>query len=68
MYESGESDPHLNGSSLAFAEEIYLAWLRDRREGAPYRAEIDRLLAAMTRRTAPPPSGGRWPGRRGRPG
>ena len=29
MHQSGESDPSLNGSSLAFAEELYLAWLRD---------------------------------------
>lgn len=50
---------------VARVDPGYLAWLRDRREGAPYRAEIDRLLAALYQpgpRPAPPAP----PGRRGR--
>ena len=31
---------------IARADPGYLAWLKDRREGAPYRAEIERLLAS----------------------
>jgi hypothetical protein len=53
---------------IARVDPGYLVWLKDRREGAPYRAEIERLLAAM--RQAQGPAGGqaqppRSPKRRG---
>jgi curved DNA-binding protein CbpA len=43
---------------IARVDPGYLAWLRERREGAPYRAEIDALLASMREAANPqsPPS------------
>ena len=39
---------------IARVDPGYLAWLHPRREGAPYRDEIDRLLAASRARAAEP--------------
>ncbi len=41
---------------IARVDAGYLAWLRDRPEGAPYRAEIDQLLATMRRDGSPMPA------------
>lgn len=48
---------------IARVDAGYLAWLRDRPEGAPYRPEIDQLLVTMRRDAAPMPDPPR--GRRG---
>lgn len=44
---------------IARADPGYLVWLKDRREGAPYRSEIERLLAAVHQ--APGPGGSQGP-------
>ncbi len=49
---------------IARVDAGYLAWLRERPEGTPYRAEIDQLLAAM-RGDPAPMSAGAPPRRRG---
>ena len=41
---------------VARADPGYLVWLEDRREGRPYREEIDRTLRATGRRIDPDPS------------
>jgi curved DNA-binding protein CbpA len=41
---------------VARVDPGYLVWLRDRREGLPYRPEIDALLAATRQPAAPPPA------------
>jgi hypothetical protein len=61
-----------SGSVLSFGRHIdwslgeiarvdvgYLEWLEERREGKPYRAEIDRLLRRLGRRAEPVPTAGR---------
>jgi hypothetical protein len=40
---------------IARADPGYLVWLKERREGAPYRAEIEALLGAMFGGPAAPP-------------
>jgi curved DNA-binding protein CbpA len=41
---------------IARADPGYLVWLEDRREGRPYREEIDRILRAIGRRSEPDPT------------
>jgi len=48
---------------IARVDPGYLVWLEARREGQPYREEIDRLLAAIRQQTEPEPArkkGGRF--------
>jgi len=49
---------------IARADPGYLVWLEDRREGRPYREEIDRTLRAAGRRANPDPGAA---GRRANP-
>lgn len=71
---AGPPPGHPSGSVLRFGRHIgwsigeiaradpgYLVWLEERREGRPYREEIDRILRATGRRVDPDPS----PDRRG---